>query len=365
VTVSLSRRVIPWALFLGVALLAPVVITSRHYTTLLVAMTFAIYIGTCWNILGGLAGPHSLGHASFIGIGAYTSTLLFIDHGITPWLGMFAGALLATLLAVVLGVISFRYAKLGGAYFLMVTLAISLILLAVAQSTEAFGAARGLAIPYSGQDPANMQFADPKAYYWVILPFLVVAMGVMQFMKRGRLGYAFAAIRLDEDAAAAAGVNVAFYKTLAFGVSAFLTALGGTFYAQYYQYIDAQSVFGLEVSVMAMVYPIVGGLGSVFGSLLGGGALYPISEIIKESLRTVADGVDILVYGLALIFTMMLLPGGIVSLGRGIRSLIVGRFSRPTPGAAAGIDTELWSGPEGADLIDAISRPEKKKESHV
>lgn len=294
----------------------PPVLTPYFLQVLIVVLFFA-YLGAAWNVLGGYAGQFSFGHAAFFGIGAYTSTLLFLRWGVTPWLGMLAGSALATGFGVFAGYLSFRYG-LSGPYFSLVTLALAEMLRVVAVNWQAVGSSLGLTLPSRTGDPGNFVFASRLAYYYVILAMTLGAMALTWRLERSRLGYALVAVRENESAAEAAGVDALAAKLTAMAISAALTALGGTFYAQYFAYIDPSLTFGVAVSIEGLLRAIVGGAGTVLGPLLGSFVLTPVSELTRAALRGRA-GVDIMMYGLVLIVVISFLPQGLVGWARGRR----------------------------------------------
>lgn len=292
------------------ALVAVPPVLPPYFLEVLVTMLFSAYLAASWNVLGGYAGQFSFGHAAFFGIGAYTSTLLLLRLGLTPWLGMFAGALLATAFGLFEGYLSFRYG-LRGPYFSLVTLAFAEMLRVVAVNWKAVGSSLGLVIPSRGSAPALFLFAGKLPYYYVILAMTLAALWITWRIERSKLGYALAAIRENEDAAEAAGVDALGNKLRAMAVSAFLTALGGTFYAQYFAYIDPSLTFGPAISIQGLLQAIVGGAGTVLGPLLGAFVLAPISELSRALLRGRA-GADIMLYGLILVLVISFLPQGIM-----------------------------------------------------
>jgi branched-chain amino acid transport system permease protein len=314
------------ARLLGVLALAALAalppLLPKYGLEVLISILFFAYLGTCWNILGGYAGQFSFGHAAFFGLGAYTSTLLLLRLGLTPWLGMLAGGALAAAFGLFEGYLSFRYG-LRGPYFSLVTLAFAEMLRVVAVNWKAVGSSLGLVVP-SGSSPAQFLFAGKLPYYYVILAMTLVALAITRLIERSRMGYALAAIRENEDAAEASGVNALATKLSAMAVSSFLTALGGTFYAQYFAYIDPSLTFGPAISIQGLLPAIVGGAGTVVGPLLGSFVLTPISELTRAVLRGRA-GADVMLYGLILILVISFLPNGLVGL---LRS------RRPTAGRA-------------------------------
>jgi len=295
---------------LAAALVALPPLMPKYALEVLISILFFGYLGACWNILGGYGGQFSFGHAAFFGLGAYTSTLLFLHWGVSPWIGMLAGGLLAAGFGLFAGYLSFRYG-LRGPYFSLVTLAFAEMLRVVAVNWKAVGSSLGLVVPNRGSAPALFLFAEKLPYYYVILTMAVGALVITRAMERSRMGYALAAIRENEDAAEAAGVDALSTKLAAMAASSFLTALGGTFYAQYFAYIDPTITFGPAVSIQGLLQAIVGGAGTVLGPLVGSFVLTPISELSRAAIRGRA-GVDVMVYGLVLILVISFLPNGLM-----------------------------------------------------
>jgi branched-chain amino acid transport system permease protein len=310
-------------LLAAAALVALPPLLPKYALEVLISILFFGYLGACWNILGGYGGQFSFGHAAFFGLGAYTSTLLFLHWGVSPWIGMLAGGLLAAGFGLFAGYLSFRYG-LRGPYFSLVTLAFAEMLRVVAVNWKAVGSSLGLVVPNRGSAPARFLFAEKRPYYYVILTMAVGALVITRAMERSRMGYALAAIRENEDAAEAAGVDALSTKLSAMALSSFLTALGGTFYAQYFSYIDPSLTFGPAISIGGLLPAIVGGAGTVTGPLLGSFVLTPISELTRAALRGRA-GADIMLYGLVLILVISFLPNGLVGWIRARRAPAGGR----------------------------------------
>jgi branched-chain amino acid transport system permease protein len=285
-----------------------------YFLEILISVLLFGYLGAAWNILGGYAGQFSFGHAAFFGIGAYTSTLLFLRLGVSPWLGMLAGGVLAAAFGLAAGYLSFRYG-LRGPYFSLVTLAFAEMLRVVAVNTRAVGSSLGLVIPSRDAAPWHFVFGGKLPYYYVILAMALAALWVTRRVERSKLGYSLQAIRENEEAAEAAGVDALGMKLRAMAISSFMTALGGTFYAQYFAYIDPAITFGPSVSIQGLLQAIVGGAGTVLGPVLGAFVLTPVSELSRAVMRGRA-GVDVMVYGLILILVISFLPQGLMGWAR-------------------------------------------------
>jgi branched-chain amino acid transport system permease protein len=288
--------------------LAPLFIRNDFYLDGFILVFLWASFSGAWNILGGYAGMVSLGHNAFFAIGAYTSTLLFLRLGVTPWLGMFAGGLLAAAVGVVLGVVCFR---LRSHYFALATLAFGQVVFILTMNWRALTqGAEGIALPIA-PSPAHMVFASKLAYVYLGFGFLLVVLAVAIAVERSRLGYFLTAFRENEDAARALGVKTGQVRLIAMALSAFLSAVAGTFYAQYVVYIDPSGVSRLQLSVQVALFAIVGGLGTFSGPVIGACIFVPITIVLRSYLGTTAPGLHMIIYGLILILTMLYMPKGI------------------------------------------------------
>jgi branched-chain amino acid transport system permease protein len=309
------RKLVLWILALPVlALLVGITATSELFYghLIVITMVFAA-LATAWNIVGGFAGQLSLGHAGFFGVGAYTSSILFVDHGISPWIGLILGMVFAGLIALLIGIPTFR---LHGPYFALATLAMGAILLNMAVNfRELTGGEGGLSIPF---DPgwANMTFADRWPYAIIMGAFLLICLGVSFLIANTRLGYQLAAVREDEEAARALGVNSARVKLIAGTVSGLLAGGVGAIYAQYILFINPESVFGINVSIQIIVLAVVGGTGVVLGPLIGAVILVPASQFILRDFGGDLPGLHTLVYGIVVIAVVLFAPRGVHGLIR-------------------------------------------------
>ena len=294
------------ALLLLIAL--PAVLNS-YLMTVFIFIYFYAFLGQAWNIVGGFAGQLSAGHAAFVGVGAYTAAMLSLEAGITPWIGMFVGGVLAAGLGAVIGYLGFRFG-LRGFYFVLLTVAFAEVCRIVALNTDAIGGALGLYITFTG-DPRQFQFQDNRAYYYIALGLMLLATAVVAAIERLRFGAYLAAIREDESASEALGVNALKYKMLAIVASAFLTGLGGTFYAFYLFSLQPNTVFGIPLSVEIIIRPIVGGAGTLLGPILGSFILSPLAELSRYYFATGGSaGAHLIVYGVLLVLVVLFLPQG-------------------------------------------------------
>ena len=281
-----------------------------YFLHLVTMIFFFTYLGSAWNILGGYAGQFSFGHAAFFGIGAFTSTILQIHFGVNPWIGMFLGGTVGLLLGLFVGSLSFRYG-LRGPYFALAMLAVAEMLRLLAVEWMAVKYPLGITIPLKGNSLLAFQFTTKMPYYYIAFAMMILVLYLTHAIERRRLGSYFLAIRENEGAADALGVNVFRYKLIAMAISAFLTAAGGTFYAQYYLMIEEESTFGTGVSIEVLLGPIIGGAGTVLGPFVGAAILELLSEGTRNLLKGYS-GVHLMVYGAILIVVIIFLPKGIL-----------------------------------------------------
>ena len=281
-----------------------------YYIHLVTTMLLFGYLGVAWNILGGYAGQFSFGHAAFFGIGAFTSTLLQIHAGVNPWIGIFLAGVAGLLLGLFIGSLSFRYG-LRGPYFALAMLALAEMLRVVAVQWMSVRYPLGIVIPLKGDSFWDFQFSSRVPYYYIILSMLAIVLYLIRVIEGKRIGSYFKAIRENENAAETLGINLFKYKLLAMALSSSLTAMGGTFYAQYYLTIDEEAAFGVGVSIEILLGPIIGGAGTVFGPVLGAGILETLSEGTRNLLGGYS-GVHLMLYGAILVFVIIFLPKGIL-----------------------------------------------------
>jgi branched-chain amino acid transport system permease protein len=295
-------------LAVGVLVALPWMVSS-YAVTVLIFIFFYAYLGQAWNIVGGYAGQLSAGHAAFVGVGGYAAALLSMHAGLTPWIGMWIGGILAAALGAFIGYLGFRFG-LRGFYFVLLTVAFAEICRVVALNVDAVGGALGLYITFTG-NPRQFQFQDNRVYYYVALALMLGATALVWALERHRLGAYLTAIRQDEGACEALGIDTFRCKMVAMVLSSFLTGVGGTFYAFYLFSLQPNAVFGIPLSVEIIIRPIVGGAGTVLGPLLGSFILSPLAEISRTYFAQGGwSGVHLIVYGLLLISVVLFLPRG-------------------------------------------------------
>ena len=303
--------------FLAIALLAlwaPNLLSSYLLHITILTLFFA-FLGSAWNIVGGYAGQFSFGHCAFFGVGAYVSSLLYIKAGISPWVGMIAGALLGACLGGFIGYLTFRY-KLKGAFFALATFAFSEMLRIITLNWELTGKAMGILIPLQKADSfRDFQFMNKLPYYYIILFMVILVLVISYGLDHSKLGYYLKALREDEEAAGSLGINLVKYKIIAMLISSSLTAAGGVFYAQYMFYIDPDIAFSPDMTMEMILRTMLGGVGTVFGPLIGSAVLESISELTR-SLLGGYRGLHIMLYGAILIVVMIFFPHGLMGLIR-------------------------------------------------
>lgn len=299
---------------LAAAACAPVLLDADGYV--LRVLTTALLLAAAaqaWNIVGGLANRLSLGHAAFFGIGAYASTLLLIRFGLSPWIGMLAGAGLAALAALLIGLPTLR---LSGHYFALATLAFGEVMRVLANAwTGLTGGPVGLSVPFGVDSLAMLRFRSTPPYYWAALGLLAFCTAVFLAVRHSALGYRLMAVREDEAAARAVGVDATRAKLLAAVLSGALTAMAGTLYAQFAYFFDPDTVFGVTpISIRVALICIVGGLGSPFGPILGALFIVPIEEAANWLFGDRAAGLAPLAYAVVLIAVVLVEPRGLLRL---------------------------------------------------
>jgi len=319
VTAMRSSRALRFAVG-GAALVAaiafPLVFTAGFPIHVMIIVFMYALMGVAWNIMGGYAGMLSFGQAAFFGIGGYTSSFLFVTYGVNPWLGMVAGGVLAALTAAAIG---YPCSNLRGHYFAIASIAFAEIVRIHFNNWKLIGAAEGLTIPTERASLAVFQFGSSKApYYYVVLAFLLLGLAICWWVSRSRMGYYFRAIKESHALAMVLGVSFVRYRLLAIMLSAFITAVAGTFYAQYVLYLDPESVLILPISVQVVLVTMLGGAGSIFGPVIGAAILIPLSEITRVKLGAKGTGIDMMIYGALITLISIYQPKGVWGLLSGL-----------------------------------------------
>ena len=312
------RETLPILGFLIGAVLVSLFVTSNVVLNFLVFTLILAIAAQGWNLLGGYGGQYSFGHAAFFGMGAYVSAILQQRFGVNAYPAVAFGIAAAALLGYAIGAMVFR-AGLRGSYFALVTLAFAEVLRILANATEITGGAAGLLISLN-LGAGNLQFADRSSFLILGAVLLAFGMLITLALEKSRLGAQLVAVRENEAAAAALGVDVLAVKLSAISLSAALTGAAGTLYAQYFLYIDSNIAFGTWISVEALLAPIIGGAGTVFGPLIGALILQGLSEGTKMLIGKI-PGLDLIIFGVLLIlvvrFPLHRIPGLLAARWRG------------------------------------------------
>ncbi|MGH2560090.1 MAG: branched-chain amino acid ABC transporter permease [Thermomicrobiales bacterium] len=327
---------VPWLLGIGMAALLvtfPLLVEGGSRRNVAILVLLYAGLAQAWNILGGFAGQISLGNAAFLGIGAYTSTVMLDRWNVSPWIGMGCGAVLAALFAVIVGYPIFR---LGGHYFAIATIALAEIMVILFANWEYVGGAVGISIPFiRGPDrrPVDswefLQFNESRVpYYYITLAMTALVTLTALIIERTKPGYYFRAIKNDPLAARALGVSVLKYKLFAIVISAAFTAMFGTIYAQYLLFIDPETTMRLELSVLIALVAILGGVGTAAGPLIGAAVMIPLSEYSRGQFGGSGNALDLVLYGGMVVLVSIFQPNGLIAIWRRWRGR---QLSRATP----------------------------------
>jgi branched-chain amino acid transport system permease protein len=309
---------------LAALLAVPFVVQSEFWLSFWLLVLMFAFLGQAWNVLGGYGGQFSFGHALFFGGGAFGAAILQVRHGINAYL---AGAIAIALTAMIgglLGYLVFRY-RLRGAYFALVTLAFAEVARVLIASFEYTGGGFGMLVPLS-RGAANFQFADRRVFYLIAWALVAVGCLIAWWLENSRFGAQLIAVRENEDGAQALGVNLVRTKVLAIMLSAAMAATVGVFYVQNFLFVDSHIAFGPAMSIEALLVAIIGGMGTVFGPLIGAVVLHALGEVAKQITGN-APGLNLVLYGLLLIVALRYLP-------HGFASVLDRQRRKPTPGAA-------------------------------
>lgn len=292
-------------------LILPQFLDSKFWLGFWTLTLFFALLGQSWNVLGGYGGQVSFGHAVFFGTGAYVTAVLQVRFGLDAWtcaaIGVVAGALVGTFV----GALSFRYG-LRGSYFALVTLAFAEVFRVLVNSWDFTGSGFGMLVPLK-PGAANLQFADRVWFFYLMLALVALGCAIAWWIEHSRFGAYLTAIRENEDAAKALGINAFRVKLAAITLSAAMAALAGVFYMQYFLFIDSHIAYGPAMSVNALLVPMIGGLGTVLGPLIGAVALGALGEITSLALGD-EPGVNLLAFGVLLLVILRFLPNGLMGL---------------------------------------------------
>ncbi|MGO8918936.1 MAG: branched-chain amino acid ABC transporter permease [Stellaceae bacterium] len=306
------RELLIGAAVLLLLALLPFATRDVYLQNLMILTILFAGLAQAWNILGGYCGQISLGHALYFGIGGYVSTLLFVRAGVPPTLGMFAGGLIGGLSALLVGWPCFR---LSGHYYAIATVVVGEIGYLLFLNWDLVGGASGVYVPFKTESLIDLQFRISKLpWHYVALSFAAIAWLVAWIVEGSRWGYSWRAIKDDVTAARSLAVRVFPSKMAAAGISGFLTAVGGAIYAQYVGYIDPDSIMAGSLSILIALPAVLGGVGTLWGPLIGSAVLIPLSELSRSYLGGSGSGVDLMIYGALIVMVALARPQGLVSL---------------------------------------------------
>jgi branched-chain amino acid transport system permease protein len=295
-----------------IAALVPLYVKDVYVQNIMVLTLMYAALSQSWNILSGYCGQISLGHALYFGLGAYTTAILFTKFGVLPWFGMLAGGVLSGLIAMALGYPCFR---LRGHYYVIATIVIAETALLLFLNWDWAGAATGIDIPVRGDSWARFQFARSKLpYFYFALVLACITWLVTWALEDSKWGYWWRAVKDNPDAAESLGVVVFHSKMAAAAISAFFTAVGGAFYAQFVSYIDPDSVMSFQFSLLMALPAVLGGIGTLWGPALGAAILIPLSELTRSYMGGSGKGIDLILYGTLIVLIALARPEGLVNL---------------------------------------------------
>lgn len=318
---DVDRNILVLVALVVVLLPVPLFLSGSQMDLAVQILLFAM-LGVAWNLMGGFAGQFSFGHAAFFGIGAYSTAVLVTDYELSPWLGMLLGAALAALFGLLVGFLSFRYG-LKGVFFALATFSFAEMLRLISNGLELVQGARGINLPIvtEGSQWVTLQFSQGSpSYFYVILGLLALTLLLVILTMRSPTGAFILSIREDEEAAAAIGVNPLRYKLVAVATSAALTAVGGGFYVQYFFFVDPNLAFGAAVSIQILLPAIVGGIGTIWGPVVGSFIVTTLGETTTDLISSPPQflsaiegrsGLDVIIYGVLIIAIVIFLPKGV------------------------------------------------------
>jgi len=322
-------------LLLAALVALPRYVESPYARHMMILLFLSVIMGQSWNILGGYAGQHSVGHAAYFGVGAYTTMMLMFKWQVAPWYGVWAWVVLVVVVALIIGSICFR---LRGPYFVLASIAVAEILrLCAINLTSLTNGAEGILVtelpPFKIGGTVVTDFSTKVPFYYIGLFLVVLTIGITYLVQHSKLGYFFQAIREDQDAAHSLGIPIARYKNIALVISAVLTSFAGAFYGIYVGFVDPSTVLGLDVSVQIMLICIIGGMGTLWGPVLGSLILVPLSEGLRSNMFTEAlvkvgavnadskiglflkenlAHAHVLLYGILVVLVILFMPDGLM-----------------------------------------------------
>jgi len=317
---TFSTRTIILLLLVVFILVFPFVFNKPFIQHVMIMIFMYALLAEAWNIMGGYCALFSFGQCAFFGIGAYTSTFLYINYHLSPWLGMIIGGICGAAAGVVIG---YPCSKLRGHYFAIATIAFAQTLNILFTNWNLVGGATGLSPSLtSGDSLVDFQFHSSKIpYYYIILGMLVISVYITQKVVSSKTGFYFRALRENPEVAESLGINTSLYRLVSIALSSFFTAIAGTFYAQYVLYIDPPSVMAHFLSCEIVLIATFGGSGTIYGPIMGAAVLVPISQYARAFLGGMGSGLDLMIYGIAITLICVFKPGGVIEFFKGIKFL--------------------------------------------
>jgi branched-chain amino acid transport system permease protein len=314
-TADVPGRGLVMLLVLLAALIAAPLLVNDYLLTVLILILYFAYGGQAWNIMMGFAGQLSLGHALYVGLGAYGAAALFFRFGVSPWVSLPLVLAISGLVGAILGFLAFRFG-VAGVYFAILTIAFAEFARIGFDHWSWVGGAAGLFVPvanYTQNDLWTLR-GSPRMFYYVMLALTALAFLACHLLLRSRAGYYWQAIREDEEAASALGVNTFRYKMYAVVLSAAMTSVGGIFFAFYYNNLFPEQVFNIGRSIELILGPIIGGVGTLFGPIIGAFLITGLAEALSNAMFSF--GIDVpgakqVFYGICLLVVVMALPHGV------------------------------------------------------
>ena len=311
----MNRRAFILLCILAIILLLLPEIANAYVLSVATLILFFAYAGQAWNVMMGFCGQLSLGHSLYVGVGAYAAAGLFFHYGVGPWAGVWLAIALCVALGAAIGFLAFRFG-VSGVYFALLTIAFAEFTRIGFDHIQWLGASGGLFLKVAQREQMDLlNFRGPPAmYYYAILALTVLAFAGCSYLLKSRAGYYWQAIRENEEAAQALGINTFRWKMLAVMISSAMTAVAGVFYAFYYNNLFPEQVFHISRSIEIILGPIIGGVGTLFGPILGAAVLTLLADGITELLAAMGweiPGVKQVFYGVVLLLVVMFLPHGI------------------------------------------------------
>lgn len=316
----LARQLIALAVVVAALAVLPLVLSDRIESIAVNTLIVAI-MAVGWNLMSGYGGMFSFGHAAFFGIGAYTDAFLITEHDVSPWISMGLAAVLAATLGVLIAYLCLRY-RLAGPYFALATFAFAQMLLLLVSNLEVFHKTEGFNVKILPSDSwAKLQFQQGSPnYFWIPLALLAIGLLITILFAHSRTGQFVQAVRDDETAAASLGIAAMRFRLVTVAISCALTAVAGAYYTQYYLFVGPEQAFGSAVSIEAIVPAVIGGIGTVWGPVIGAAVIGPLSDVVADLLRNPPGfleflqgtaGLDVALYAVILIVIVLFLPKGI------------------------------------------------------